>query len=111
MFTSNHRLTYSPRLNHLSYRTYKIGCESELHLSRNKEGLLEVRLYVSKHCHPCNEDTYYGYPENRRLTKKSLEDIEKYSRLKAKPMLMKPLLKQNEAPNKLILGRDVHNAQ
>lgn len=70
-----------------------------------------MNLYEANHCHPCNEDTYFGYPENRRLSKESINDIDKFTKVKAKPLLMRPLLKQNEGSKKILLGRDVHNAR
>ncbi|XP_052123530.1 uncharacterized protein LOC113213580, partial [Frankliniella occidentalis] len=87
-------------------------CEAFVHLTRqSKIGKLKVYKLRLDHNHDCNEVTVSGYPESRRLSDSSKANVLEYSKLKAKPTLVKPLLRQSEGLNKIILSRDISNVR
>jgi len=96
----------------VTFRVYKIGCEAEIHIARSaKINKLIVKNFKAEHNHVCDKVTYQGYPEVRRLSNSAKADVIEYSKLRAKPTLMKPLLRSKEGHEKIILGRDISNVR
>ena len=95
------------------FRTYKIGCDAQIRISRSKK---KKKLVVTEvnltHNHPCNQFTFQGYPENRRLSEASLQKVDEYQKAKVIPSVIRPLVRENkDDSSKLILGRDISNVQ
>ncbi|XP_034233572.1 uncharacterized protein LOC117640808 [Thrips palmi] len=49
------------------HESYKIGCEARIHVAATTAGRLKVTAFHDVHNHPCNETTYFGYPEVQRM--------------------------------------------
>ncbi|KAK3918407.1 hypothetical protein KUF71_000979 [Frankliniella fusca] len=92
-------------------KSYKIGCKAFLYLSlKPKLQRLVVDRFQPEHNHPCSKVTYEGYPEVRRMSRDTIKSVQEFTKLKAKPILIKPLVKAREG-DKIILSRDISNVR
>lgn len=99
-------------------RTYKLDCGASMKLKRTRD---KTMLYLDHldltHNHAINKLTKMGYPESRRPSKEAVKRVEELGKLKVKPSLIRPYLKELEQDSnnetcrdsKIILGRDISN--
>ncbi|XP_026280147.1 uncharacterized protein LOC113207704 [Frankliniella occidentalis] len=92
-------------------KSYKIGCKSYLELKLIKTGkCLVVDVFHIVHNHPCTKVTYDGYPKVRKMQMATIKCVQDFNKVKAKPLLIKPLIKAREG-DKIVLSRDISNVR
>ncbi len=89
----------------------KIGCEARLVLQaeHGDRQYLRITKLKDKHCHVHVQPLAQFYPENRRLTETDIEEVEKMTIARGKPINIREHLR--ETTGRAVIEKDLANLQ